>query len=337
VKSSNLNTNNYLGIIAATVFSFLFAMPFSNYASDKIENDWTRDKLNGEVKSYTREVFNHNTYFIIFTKRQLLADRKTIKVFDKKGNILELKSYQPFLDEHGYERIGRIIDNQIYRYDENGYKVEWRNYNTDKSSSYDLETYEYNDKGLLIVLNKFRYIDFIIKDSLILESSSVVTYKYDEKGNNVEKIETYPNGAVQIDSFTYDSIGNMIGWNTFGNGKKINTRIYKYDNNGNEIESYPYDISRAKTLSKYDDRGYKIKLQRISVKGRVGFEEAYKYDEKGNIIRKKTNHFKNENYSDPKYKIRYKYKYDAMGNWIKQSTFSGGRLLRIIERSFDYY
>ena len=85
---------------------------------------------------------------------------------------------------------------------------------------------------------------------------------------------------------------------------------YKYDAQGNEIESFVYDEAV---------KGLKKSLKR--------------YDNRGNIVGMEL--FDEDN--QPGDKLKYVYKYDPTGNWTQLKTYRNGILESIDERIFTYF
>jgi hypothetical protein len=91
-------------------------------------------------------------------------------------------------------------------------------------------------------------------------------------------------------------------------------------------------LSPKKTY-KYDEKGNKIEENIYNDDGSLAFKKTYKYDEKGNKI--ESNKYNADGSLSPKYTITYKY--DIMGNWIKQTTIKDGKPTQLSERVIEYY
>jgi hypothetical protein len=167
------------------------------------------------------------------------------------------------------------------------------------------------------------------------------TYKYDEKGNKIESNFYDADGSLSHKvTSKYDEKRNEIEVNGYyADGSLFYKDTYKYDEKGNKIErnSYYADGSLShKVTYKYDEKGYMIESNRYNYKGNKGSfdsKDTYKYDEKGNKIE--------SNFYDAEgslfYKYTYKYEFDKIGNWIKQTTITDGKPTELNERVIEYY
>jgi len=130
--------------------------------------------------------------------------------------------------------------------------------------------------------------------------SALFEYKYDDKGNKVERIEKDENGEI------------------------ISFIEYKYDDKGNLIEEIYKDVSGKIVFLveyKYDDKGNKIEMIVKDIKNRDGSVCKYKYDDKGNKIENEEIHFIyiKDTYKKEDFGVCInKYKYDDRGNEIEQ-------------------
>ena len=234
--------------------------------------------------------------------------RKYIYKYDSNGKLVEELDY--------YE--GYLEDKRIYKYDSNGNMVEMLRWNmlSEKTRDYPLEVcspmtfiYKYDSNG-----NEVECLDYDSDGSYTGRSIN----KYDTNGNKVEW-STYDSEGSSKGKYIYkyDSNGNMIelrryksdgllwSYDTYkynSEGKKVVedryfTRLgelpveshhYKYDSNGNEVESLIWDKDddlgmTNKYISKYDTKNRIIELKGIEVKELIG-----KYHFKGDKPYKKT-------------------------------------------------
>lgn len=189
------------------------------------------------------------------------------------------------------------------------------------------------------------------KDGLKGKIKEVRTYSADESADKetkgkLRKITKYDKNGTSKETCYYDSIGNLDSkW------------IYKYDENGNNIEEYSYEYKNPskkhqkdsdftnideagrhykgglveKKTPTYDANGrivewtiYEYTDKRLKKKHLT--KETIKYDNQGNVVERKSN---------GKLGDRYTFKYDDHGNIIEESIESGGKLRRQYIYKFD--
>ena len=193
-----------------------------------------------------------------FFEDDVLNDGKSLFKYDANDNLIELSWYKS--DSSLYMRF-------TYRFDSKGNLIEECDYNTE--SKLDCRyTYKYNNKNYKV------QEDWIDKDGDLYERT---IFKHDNLGNQIEWDKSYPDGDLYEKStskydrnrneieniyfksdgrhlkntYIYDSVGNIIEWNTYGyDGKHERRNIKKYDRNGNITEMYSYD-SADKVLLRY--------------------------------------------------------------------------------------
>jgi antitoxin component YwqK of YwqJK toxin-antitoxin module len=261
--------------------------------------------------------------------------KKTTWEFDElKGKVksLRLTGYTAITDTFGQIGKGEIIavewgfNNTFIQYDENGKWTEYNSYEPD-GSIIRKEVPEYDSKGNAIA--QYVYNKGIFDHKKI--------YVNDNGGNIVEVRKYTPK-----DSLIYKS-------------------LFKYDENGNNIESYGYtpDSLVGKTVSKYDEKGNCIEENNYRAGKNLESKILYKYDSNGKMIEK--NSYDSEGKSVGKTTYRYneegfkteiciydsegnlnkkttcKYKYDTDGNWIAKIDYESDIATKITERQIEYY
>jgi len=111
--------------------------------------------------------------------------------------------------------------------------------------------------------------------------------KYDDKGNKLEENTSQPMGMDEDEdlktTFKYDAKGNMIERIEIYLSSKSETKTtFKNDEFGRMIEEKSSDS--YKTTYKYDNNGYMIeKAVWVTAKGKIETKYTYKYDAKGNL------------------------------------------------------
>ena len=145
--------------------------------------------------------------------------------------------------------------------------------------------YTYNDKDKIIKERRYDELsdtyckeyeydsnDNVVKEITTMYATStetVTTYMYNNKSQLIKEVN---NGTIT--DYVYDSSGNKMRETTkSASGSTFSTTSYKYDENGNLVYEF-YDVIDPE-FSKY------IKSK--------SYEIVYTYDEKGNLLTKKTN------------------------------------------------
>jgi hypothetical protein len=160
-------------------------------------------KRNGNTVEYShydeKNVFTGKTIFKTDDNGNVLkrtwydanGDRiswEMVVVYDRRGNVIEESGWY----EPGDPR-NRDVAKLVYDYDEKGNKIETRSYHYDGSLSHKT-TYQYNDKG-------DETESFYHSSNGEVSIETTVRYKYDHKGNWVERI-SYSGEAKTPATFT---------------------------------------------------------------------------------------------------------------------------------------
>ena len=280
-----------------TLLVLFVALIAQSCSNEKIENDWTRDNLQGKVLSYSEFSYEAENRFGNIEKgernRQFSIGTDHQIKYDEKGNEIEYNRYNS---------DGSLDYKFTYKYDEKGNKIEENSYNSDGSLARKW-TYKYDEKGNIIEGNEY-YSDGSL--------DSKNTYKYDEKGNKLEGNSYNSEGSLDSkNTYKYDEKGNKLEGNSYNSEGSLDSKwTYKYDEKGNEIEGNGYNSDGSlefKYTAKYDEKGNKTQVN--------------DYNSDGSLNSKKT----------------YKYQFDKQGNWIKRIEFTNGIPEYILERQYEYY
>lgn len=268
-----------------TVLILLSVLNFSacNTENTTHKNDLIEKNLNGKVKSLKKI-----GYYVIEENDVVKKGNKyegrfeEIYLFNKDGNVTETKQIKSNGDLYNihlfkYNEKGILIESEwysefgketvsIYKYDKQGYKIEWDINNIDGSLSQKY-TYKYDDKGNQIESNWYNTGD-----------SSPITsvFTYDDKGNRI--VDSY----INSDGSVYDRTN------------------YKFDDKGNVIERGEYELSFYfiyKFQREFDDKGNVTRTERIKVDDNDKLLrkslETFKYDFNNNWIERIV--YENEN------------------------------------------
>jgi hypothetical protein len=199
--------------------------------------------------------------------------------YDGEGNIYEVTKIQR--DQNGNPIKGTIFGSKgnLKKYytttiDENGNVTEYKNFNIDNELVY-LQKNEYDING-----NVTSRIGGNPKSDKVFKTE----LEYNSKNEMIKKIEYNSDGTVK------------------------DSRTYKYDSNGNEVESelFKSNGDYTKFISTYDERNNIL--------------TQYWYDKDGT-----QKHWNN-----------WEYNYDKQGNWITKKRYSNGELGFVWERKIEY-
>ncbi|HBS85941.1 MAG: hypothetical protein A2W91_08700 [Bacteroidetes bacterium GWF2_38_335] len=255
------------GKILLLVFCLFFAFIINGncQTQDDTKTDWKSDGLIGKVKSI-----------------------KTVKyiINDTSGEILpgEIKcSESAEYNENGgkIESDDQYSNNSKYKYDDKNKSVECTTLKLDKSINVIIS--KFDAKG-----NETATYKKCPNDSIILRT--IVKNVYDEKENLIEKSINNSDGSLNYKyTYKYDDKGNMIEKCGSCCGNYSDKRIYIYNEKGIAIEMSFYNSNgKLETNEKYDDKGnliemtwYKPNGKKISGKSSI----QYEYDQKGNWIK----------------------------------------------------
>ncbi len=322
IKKNNINTLISLGKIAL-LFTVFFS--FSSCSSDKKENDWSKEKLKGKVKSLT-EI----SYVAIENNGKIEKGQRVNEAMSDFQNKYGEHGF--IIERNEYKSDGSLIGNYIYKYGDNDKIVEGS------------EIRYYN--GSLMSKNISKYKDGNRIEGSIYNADgnldSKYTSKYDKDGNRIE-ISFYDadDSLVSRGKYKFDKDGNGIESKMFNPDGSLHSKVtFKYDENGNEIEanytsndgSFDYQY-----ISQYDKSGNKLERKIYDPKGNLKYRYTYKYDEHGNVTER--SEFKADGTLNGKFTT--KYEYDKVGNWIKvtkhRTEYEKEIAVSITERTFEYY
>jgi hypothetical protein len=179
-------------------------------------------------------------------------------------------------------------------------------------------------------LNNIRSAKEIIRDKHI---ESDFRFDYSDKNTLVKKEEYQSNQLISTESFTYDSLNNLI-------------KIHYVKGAYSEMESFEYDNENL--LVKYEWSDNEEGIAEITtyqyVNKQKTFEHWLDYEEgepdgyidytfeNGNVIETKEIERDGE-ISGHEFK---KYEYDSQGNWVKMTIDDDGKYF-IVERTISYY
>lgn len=219
------------------------------------------------------------------------------------------------------------------------------------------ETYMFNSDGKLIE---------VIFDSPTEDMNGRSVVKYDDEGRRIKIEWISSNGMNTVTNYSYgkdDMLDEIV--TNYEDGELVDSYTYKYDENGNEIESkwFIRGSSKPSIISRktYDENGNMIIDSLMNSDGGLNDLSKYKYDEQGRTIEMILNELQNpyvyklyreyDNQGNVVKYIRKKYtfegkflwtqmetvKYDSRNSWIEKISYSQNKPELIEERVIDYF
>ncbi len=291
-------------------------------------------------------------------------------------NTSEHKSY--LWSESAYVvKNGNYVSAIGYIYDENG-KVEAKSETTFNSAGEIEKDVVYRDDGAGLVLSYTRTAEFDANGNMTKlmydyadtgsgAQNETTIYEYDANGNRV-KGTTYNNGVAMYE-YTYQYAGENMTLQETKNLKEgyVSSRTeYKYDADGNRIESMSYYSSTyngnremqpsSKTTWQYNgtevvserymftrnfDNTYKeipyvhevttyVDADRKLIASYDYYNGRYTIDASGNA---QFNYFDGDNWA---YSYGYKYEYDANGNEVAEYSYSRKDYQKVLLKYIKY-
>jgi PBP1b-binding outer membrane lipoprotein LpoB len=180
----------------------------------------------------------------------------------------------------------KVLSKNVFKYDANGNMIELSNYKSDGAvNSTVRSTYDANGK--------------LIKEETILgdvKVELVSAIKTDAKGNKIEQEDVRPTGNIIFNYkyyYKYDEKGQQIERIAYrGNGTFLFKYIFKYDDNGNKTEWIQQGSDSSvvgKVIYKYNQKNDLAEETQYNKEGNVNaiYTYTYEFDKKNNWIRRK--------------------------------------------------
>ena len=271
------------------IFFLLSFMALVACESKSSKTDWDKQNLKGKVKSIKETPYEAIGYSGEYHKKNL-APRGFANnefSFDETGKLLK---------EISYNKNGGVSNVYTYNYDNKGLLLSKDTYDS-KGKFEEKSVYKHDFQGNITEENLYN-------TNGKLKSNNYYIYRYDEKGNQVERY-VFVYGTDEEGNFSFDENGTA-------KIEIIHKEENSYDQKGNKIKSTIQDLIFGKT------------------------EISYEYDNSGNLVRK----IEAGGVLDGKENITCKYKFDSKGNWIEMTktiTSQGHSKNLIIERNIEYY
>jgi len=207
------------------------------------KNDWEKDALKDKVKEFTE---NNFAVEYINNQTNIVLIRKILKKYNKKG---------------------RNIENQEYRYDDRFDKyLDQLNYKENR-----LEVVKYSFEGTVLKRSNTRIV-ITNKENPLFYIKEV--YQYNKKGNLIEWANyKMDNSLISRYQYQYDKKGRLVGDMFYGTDNKQKWKaLYKYNK---------WDYIIEKTIYKF---------------GKIFSRYYFEYDVHGNMVKEK--HFELSDESD---------------------------------------
>lgn len=219
-------------------------------------------------------------------KGEIYQDKKNIYTFNELGDLLCSESY------YYKETDPKIITQQTidcYEY-KKGLQIRHLRYHNNKDSAEWVEEFEY------VQDNNGNITKIIVKDLSYPHNSNTTEKIYDSKN----RIITEKTDFGYLTEYRYDSKGNLIERIWGDKDEQRNRNVYTYDSSGNlikyEFKGTPFDnYDTVKEINKYDSQGRIILKESISAENTKS-QIRYSYEGK-NIIRTEFINQKGEVYS----------------------------------------
>ncbi|MFA7066239.1 MAG: hypothetical protein WC199_05595 [Dysgonamonadaceae bacterium] len=296
-----------VAVIAVLIGSFFI------YESIKIENDWTKNNLKGEVKSVKSSIFKAvDRHGEIEKGEAPWPNSINYLIFDQEGKMIE---------EDICKSDGSLDSKKLYKYDDNSNMIE-ENWCHPDGRILSNRIFKYDNNGNMIEENYF---------SSGGSPDSKYLYKFDDNGNMIEKYSAYNDQVLYRERlYIYDDNGKMIEEQYFRRSvDRFHMKtLYKYSNNGKMIEESVFNSDESPSRKFiYNENGNIIEYYYYNSEG-FDSKNLYKYDTNGNKIEE--NQFNSD--GNLEWQRLYKYEYDYKGNWIKKTG-----LHYITEREIEYY
>lgn len=315
VKSVAIGTLAKLSVYSVVIF-LLFS------CSKDEKNDLEAYGINGRVRNLKETSYNVIEKFGEITKDSII--RSTHVEFDGNGKILEARSL--------VSKVTLFSSNSHFtkKYDERGNLIEYKRLNTDGSISDKTESV-YDEEDRIVEVRYFdSNVNLLDIEKVIYENDSKVIYESFSKS-----------GALSGKRVTdLDARGNIVSDFQYGfDGDLISKKISSYDSDGNLIsseESHVMDDFKArKNVYKFDGNGNEIESKYFDLDGELISVENSEYDNDRNLIKKHTTiYLKDGGTSNEVYSFLYKF--DQLNNWTEKVVIKDEVALGIVERDITY-
>lgn len=244
--------------------------------------------------------------------------------FELKGGVYNKTTYDEggrTLSELKFLSDGSIEQHYEYTYNEQGVKTSEKAFDEYGDLMDDME-YSVDTNGKILFAYK-NYLD---------GSRDTITYRYDEKGNLIEKeLRSEDDEVEYLDKYTYDGEHEIHHESWDEDNELVFRKESIYDEKGNVVEDKTWESESNDTIrvvNEFDDAGQMCGVSSFSGDGKLLFRVDYERNEQGHIT------FVKE--VSPGREVSTEFEYDEQGNALVQIEANGdGEINSRIERSFD--
>ena len=301
---------------------------------DNIQNDLTKENIQGKVRSITYKEYQIKANFGDIIKEK--ESSKEIIYYNEYGNKMEQSRYlwgelyillkykydknNNLIEENEYNKDGKEESRIIYKYDKNNNLIEENKYNKDGKEESRI-IYKYNQSKKII-----QRMEYDIYGNQAWKYKSEYALKYPKEGDIHDGV------LRQIGEYTYEKDVKIIS-------SGITEERYKYNQEKKIIEESNHSMSR---FDPYQD----TILQDSTI-----FSQFYRYNTNGDLIVHDIEHYiclkdgTKKNIPGQRGVIKRKHKYedlDKNGNWKIMTSFyvndnTVDKPYRIADREIEYY
>ena len=224
-----------------------------------------------------------------------------------------------------YDSAGEISSSTEYQYDGNGNRIEYKVIKDNRI--YPHETWKYDEKG-----NQIEHICYGMDGNIAERTES----EYDENGNQVryEKYEKDGESAYKLLQ-NYDEHGNLLLYTEYWNGSLKHKIEREFDENNKERKAVYYDSDgniTEVTECEYAEDGSSVKRIDYDADGVIDYKMTYEYDENGNLIK----YVECRCNDDGSIDRTTERKYDGIGSVIYYCYKKSGIVISTTETEFTY-
>lgn len=186
--------------------------------------------------------------------------------------------------------------------------------------------------------------DINFQETYYFDSTGELT-EYRKRGFGGENVTRYPLTVEDISDgvlYRFDYDGDVLEMRQFDMQNRLySSTHYIYAVGGNLAMSVEYvytadtGVVAKRTVSTYDKHERLKIVEQFTADELLILSEKYKYDRRGNLVRRtQTSYYDEEVVTNTE---RRRYTYDRNGNWIQCRYFMNGKEMYTIERTIVYY
>ena len=238
------NVDAYLGLVELYIRQEKFdqAKKVLQDADEKLDDERIDEKLK-ELNS--GEIYNQRGQLLYRCGYDERGNRAWYHIlsYDSDGRQTGIRSYNANGEETGYVE---------YLYDEKGRIIQDAGYSANGTIS--KVTYEYDEEGNVVQSYEDEEdIEFsydaqgnVIEQRWPGENGLVMTFTYNEQGQNIRTDEYKGDEYLGYTIYEYDERGNQISENTYNSANELTEKVVmEWDENGNMLSENIYDSNDA--------------------------------------------------------------------------------------------